>query len=628
MKDNVIVIMYCGNGEVDKAFEYLLMLYLSNYRSGNVYGVVLDLPPSVCYNTAGDGEIAEKSERYVSTYTKRYGRSFFCAIRPRRYHVGSKKFPYAYFSCDDGETGALNDVKSFISGNKEVFSSYYGNENFGDCGMIYLTAYGVLTGHGTLDNYLFFKNKKHITPHMVMLPPPGGIDILRRQFIENGARRAVLPICEKENGAQSRDGMYPADADDFNNREDNIACREVKLECCKESYFVNPGTQNARVNRAAIKRAAGCAADCFLELYRRESTGLFSADEIVYALCGAVAMRLFGFFGPEETLALSDTLLERFRFITSTEELEGSDGQSAVCLTALAGAYLNLAKELPEFYFLNKDASKLVELLLPRTMYSCMAGNTAAGIAGALCYKELNVVAGVFDKLPEMLKIILFGDSENAFWSFIKGKIGSKDVYTNSCIMIRAAQLYFDAPFSGFLRMSEIYRAKSSNLGKLYTMKTSRSYRKSSVTERLVTSVETKSGLRPVRERFMLSGCDTELLQYAAYLDRCACGSPDGSKKKATKDCVNKDKKLICFSADEPYTLLLNILRAARSVNGIKLTVITKDRYSHKKLRSANGEVTTVTKDEKELCRQAREKAFYFRQITPFTTLSELMRSV
>ncbi len=630
MKDNIVVTLYCGDGRIDKAFEYLNILYLSNYRSGALYGVVADLPPSVCYSAVSDRDISESAERNIDILSRRYGAYFFCAVRPRHYNVGSKKRPYPYYSCNGSAQEALRDIILYFSGDKGVFLSVYGSTEISDHGMIFFTDCGIQMPN---EYFPWEKGYRVNKTQIPVLPCAGDIDSLRGIFLSHGGKKAVHP--EKLRKINSKtDGIYPIEPIKFENLGDGLICRRIKPERMTEirkSEVKSAEIKPPKIN-SAIKRAAGCAADAFHELYKNGCGRLYSALDILYALCGAAAMRIFGFFGLQETLTVSDALLERLKFITGTEETEGAEGESALCLTALAGAYSRFGEELPEFYLLKSEAEEIISFILPRTKLSQMAGNTVSGILGMLCYKEINTAVSPSDKLPVMSKKILFGDDEEDFWRYIQGKLGTMDICTSSCILVRAAQICFASPFSEFLFMSEIVRAKAGILNKLRPLEETAMRRRSSLTGRLVRRLEFTAGLRPVRERFQNLGCDPELLQYVAYLDTCAGDMAVVTEGDAVNNCERDNgsgRKLICFCADEAYTLLIHILRAAKAVErDIELTVITRDSYSHKKLKEANRLVTVVTSEDKERCRSLRERAAYFRQLTPFTTLSELLRSV
>ena len=689
MKDNFVVTLYCGNGEIDKAFEYLNILYLSNYKSGALYGVVADLQPSVCYSAASDRVLLESAKRNIDTFTMRYGAFFFCAVRGRSYDPGNRKRPYPYYFCKGGAEGALKDtIKyfSFISDNNGIkssediscngsFLSVIGNTAVStqpgqdDHGVLCFSSFGVPEKPWEDGGYFPWEKSKYSGNfHEILLPSAGGIDIMHKLFIANrnekvhAVRPAVTVNINKHYKYSNPDGMYPLNINEFENRGDDVICREVNYErITQKAYNIlfrynNSGKSEKLISRTAIKHAAGCAADEFISILKQKHNRLYSAVDIAYALCGTVAMNFFGFLSLQETLKLSDELISRLWFITGTEETEGAEGETVLCLTSLSGLYSRLGEVFPEFYLLKSELCGLLSFLLPRTVLSWLAGNRISGLVGMLCYKEINVSAEPGDKLPVMVKKLIFGDSESSFWADVQGKIGRGEIYACCCILVRAAQLCFDSVFSDSLFESEIFRAKSGILGKLYMLEEVVSNGKTSLTERLVRKVEQSAGLLPVKKRFESSGCDTELLQYVAYLDRCShlCdmggsgsnesdesnGSNEGNEGNGgngesggyivdEKIEMNPDgEKLICFCADEAYALLLYILKAASAVRSVKLAVITKDSCSHKKLKEVNSSVAAVTVMEKNECRRLKESAVYFRQLTPYTTLSELLRSV
>ena len=93
----------CGGvKEVDRAFECLEALMLSERRESYYWGVMLDHAPGALYRTFGDREMEERARTRFSELCRKYKScGFFCLLRSRRY--GKDRV----FRCENGLSGAL-----------------------------------------------------------------------------------------------------------------------------------------------------------------------------------------------------------------------------------------------------------------------------------------------------------------------------------------------------------------------------------------------------------------------------------------------------------------------------------------------------------------------------------------
>lgn len=93
----------CGGlKDVDRAFDALISLMLSERREDHYWGVMLDHAPSPLFRAFGDGEIEARIKKRFSELCESYPFcGFFCILRGRRYGAGR------VFMCENGLGGAL-----------------------------------------------------------------------------------------------------------------------------------------------------------------------------------------------------------------------------------------------------------------------------------------------------------------------------------------------------------------------------------------------------------------------------------------------------------------------------------------------------------------------------------------
>lgn len=123
MNSKTAVCAYGKQGTVERVFERLFTMYLSNYSGAYYYGAVIDLPDSVCYRAPDDGAREEMARKCVEYLNKRCEGRFFCVMRQRRYV--SMRNGYLY-TCEGGAQGALKSVWRYLGGRKNELFPVYG----------------------------------------------------------------------------------------------------------------------------------------------------------------------------------------------------------------------------------------------------------------------------------------------------------------------------------------------------------------------------------------------------------------------------------------------------------------------------------------------------------------------
>ncbi|MBR2460700.1 MAG: hypothetical protein IKB34_05685 [Clostridia bacterium] len=103
-----------GVSEVDRAFDMLVSLMLSERRESYLWGVMLDHAPASLFRTFGDREIEDRVRMRFDELRSSYPEcGFFCFLRGRRY--GKDRV----FRCENGLPGAL---RMLAGGRDEGFS--------------------------------------------------------------------------------------------------------------------------------------------------------------------------------------------------------------------------------------------------------------------------------------------------------------------------------------------------------------------------------------------------------------------------------------------------------------------------------------------------------------------------
>ena len=137
MKYNTLVCAYGKNEPVERIFERLYAMYLTNYREDYAYFALIDLPDGDYYRISGDMEIEDRVRHCYAMLERVHANRFFCAVRQRRIGYDERRF-----SCERGVAGAIETLWRFIKGGKNEVYPSFGEADFSEVDKVYFTAGG------------------------------------------------------------------------------------------------------------------------------------------------------------------------------------------------------------------------------------------------------------------------------------------------------------------------------------------------------------------------------------------------------------------------------------------------------------------------------------------------------
>ena len=168
MKGKTLICSYGKGIPVERIFEHLRALYLTNYSAQYVWGVIIDLPDSELYRMAGDSLIEDRARECLLEIKKECVGQFFCGVRQRR-----REYEGYRFSCENGARGALEALWRQVKGNGSSIYPIYES--------------GALEG---VENIYFTRAEKGDS---VTVIEPGGLFKLAARILGNDA--IFVPTC-------------------------------------------------------------------------------------------------------------------------------------------------------------------------------------------------------------------------------------------------------------------------------------------------------------------------------------------------------------------------------------------------------------------------------------------------
>lgn len=566
---NTVTLVYEADGNAEKAFQRLRDIYNSNYIENAVYGVILDLVPSVCYRTVSDGKISEGAGRYFEEMKRGKSGRFFCAVRERRYlsdltELKKYRSSYARFACEGGAIGALASLIDIKRNGSESFFAYYGTKDFSDCDKVYLSGYDENGENG-------------------VLPYPGTVNALAERF---DGEKAIFPkiTVDKRSFFDEKEGLYPFS--EYKGRSTECAFCAGKCDDKREGKL-----EPSRFTDAVLYGS--------MKLYREGDIN--SVSEAVLMMCAVAALNERGRLGAEETFEISENVFERLRELIFASVLEKDESESAFLLTVLSGAYAKLSSEYPEFVFLKNDVRETADILLRHSINN--------NVYGFYCSRKYSKISAT-DKLSFIAKTIIFGVSGEELNAFLRTRISIvSDIRALAGIAVYDSQNAFCEYLSTIPELEykmRYLRSIGSTSGYYDSLNAYNGTRRLTVGAR---------GLYPLRMRFADCGCDITLLPFAAYLERC----------RKYQRSVGEKEHTLTLLADNAYPLVKLMLRASAVEPEATVCVVTRDRYSHNALKKASsGRARLITRSECSV-KEIKEVSAVIRQITPYTVLSELL---
>lgn len=134
MKGKTLICSYGKGIPVERIFEHLRALYLTNYSADYVWGALIDLPDSDLYRIAGDSLLEDKAEECLLQIKRECAGQFFCGVRQRR-----REYEGYRFSCENGAAGALEALWRQARGNGSPICSINESDTLTDVENIYFT---------------------------------------------------------------------------------------------------------------------------------------------------------------------------------------------------------------------------------------------------------------------------------------------------------------------------------------------------------------------------------------------------------------------------------------------------------------------------------------------------------
>ncbi len=568
MKKGVAFALYCSGGNISKAFEWLEELFFTNYDAESFYGIIIDPPPSAVFEGVCDVTLAEEAKRGVQRLSRLYGSCFFAMLRKRQYDPSALRNGYYRYACEGGMFCATDAFLKGLAGEQREFSQIYGEQPFCKMGLL-------------LDNKLF-ENK-------------------------NIAFRcdALMPLLRKPESHQV--GIKKAKCVAFSaERETLFLISEGKIFTSKtESVPYLPSSQE----KFLLKNAAITASKYFFEMYDGKIPLPESLRELELMLCAIVSMKMFGCLGEAEASSFSDKVLCKIKRIIAITGDSGIDGDDLLLLSAAAEGICEVM-EAPEFILLK---SEMLEL---KTKLAKMHKSRFGGeLSGALCCKEYKACSG---KMSKIACVLLFSLDMREFLSFLSGKIGRGNAEFNSYVLICAAQIAFGTPFKLFLQKNKEINAR---IGLLTLAERTPNSEFQKIEGQSLWNATQAAGellqhfeqFQSIKKRLLFAGACKSSLPYVAYLEGCV---------------KNSEQKTVCFACDKIDELIFSLVGASKAVQGLSITVVSPDIYGSKKLLSVFPSVNIENSVSPESLKTKAREFGFFRQITPYSTLKELMNEL
>ena len=205
MKGKTLICSYGKGIPVEQIFEHLRALYLTNYSSDYVWGVLIDLPDSDLYRIAGDSVIEDRARECLLEIKRECVGDFFCGVRQRR-----REYEGYRFLCENGARGALEALWRQVKGNGSPIYPIY--------------EAGVLEG---VENIYFTRAEKEDS---VTVIEPGGLFRLAARLTESDA--VFAPTCALK-------GDFRGDFRYFNGFETLYSARALeKMLFCEASEIL------------------------------------------------------------------------------------------------------------------------------------------------------------------------------------------------------------------------------------------------------------------------------------------------------------------------------------------------------------------------------------------------------
>ena len=424
------------SGEVKKtveaAFYKAVMLRLSSYIDGALYGVAIDLPDSLCYRSHGDAETVRYVEECFLSLPKRYRDVFFAVVRARRYNVKNKGANA--FVCENGMRGARS---SLLYGKEEyVFSIGRGTKGFE---VMYFSASDGLIESGGIKRLIkiALEYGKNVLPSI-----KADTDVL--SLVTDGTYGCKRSAVRGKGRFFEGEGLFIRSAngrsgDIGGGKGRDIMQKDVLVFKYPHPFIGNDGV--VFIKKESFPRfsyrAAVAAGRVFRSVIENGCDSIGSGVEAAEVLTALPLMHVFGFLGEEELNYNSEQLLCSLQELVRKGIGDGDKGKLLFLLTVTAEIYKRLS--LKNSYLLPigvcvKNLSESIgkDIMTKDALYR--------DVYLIMCYKNLDVsTCGAIGSQEQVSAV--FSESEDALVKSIGS--GVWDIEGALAVLIRAANLCF-----------------------------------------------------------------------------------------------------------------------------------------------------------------------------------------
>ncbi len=136
MNGKTVICAYGKNEAVERVFERLYGIYLTNFDKDFRYCALIDLPDAISYRASGDRRLEENAQSLTRKLNRESGNAFFCAIRQRRFAGSMECRKYA---CEAGAKGALEALWRYCKGKSAVLFPIFGKADVSEVSRIYFS---------------------------------------------------------------------------------------------------------------------------------------------------------------------------------------------------------------------------------------------------------------------------------------------------------------------------------------------------------------------------------------------------------------------------------------------------------------------------------------------------------
>ncbi len=558
--------LYCGDGRVSKAFERLEEAFLCNYDTESSYGLIIDPAPSAVYKSVNDSVLLDEVRRGVEKLSHLYGKRFFAMLRERKYNALALRNGYYRYACEGGFFGASEDFFRYLKGECSAFVNIFGERDFGANGFV-------------LDHSMWSCGSLRC-------------DFLQRVFDGDG-------FLGKARGKTHKCSCL------FWNGKLNFL-RAEELFTFNEQFLTDIPS---REESFLLKSSAVSASKYFFKMYDGEAPLPETLRGLLLTLCAVISMKMFSCFGEAESLELADRAVRKMKAVISLFGDLGINGDDFLLLSAVGEGLCDVMTE-PEFILLKSEILEIKAKLVK--MHKSRFGGE---LSGALCCKEL---AFRTPKIGKISRVLLFSLTAEEFSELLSGRLGRCGAEFNAEVLICAAQRAFCAPFLRFLQKNKEFSSRKGLLCELKRapmsdIEVSSQHELLRSTQFAGELLEHFEALRGVKSRLVFAGASKSELPYIAYLENCV------------KNQSLKVTKSVCFACDRVSELVLSLAHASRAVPNLIFTVVTPDAYGAKKLSELSPRVKALPFVSAEGLKITAKENGFFRQLTPYSTLNELM---